>query len=523
MRYDRQRTVWLSLLRGPAADEANRSPGENIAAQRKLQELGLLPAEALIDGVFGTATRTAISSWQQKAGRPVTGFIGQADASALLAGPAPAAQATPTRKSAAAVVPVEYKGPPARIASGDLEATLQTETSSDPSVCQNPKGGLLGIGEAPPALPSCRAIMLRLRVAAKETYAAALGLLDGQTAIDSLSLRIAIRRLDPSTSQPQVVVTTYSGGAHCCTLTAAITQQADGSWLPIVVGQEDGDFGYEYLDPVGDGYSVLVSTDGSFNYHFSSYAGSFPPNRIERLAGSAIEDVTRDPRYRPLLRERLRKMEQDYGVGPRNEPNGFLAGWVAQKALVGELDSAWRAMLGGYVAYPEMFSITICAIDKRVWPKTGYPMCPRDQELRVPFPEALALFLVDGNYITPEQSTKVGYDTVKILADRASAIAIATAKYEERMSQTWYLMTRAWECVQASTPSSPADAIRFDRANGKEDTVHVLQSDETGKPIAVRVDTPMPGNLVSLLTFYRGADSCERERQRRERELENLK
>jgi len=123
----------------------------------------------------------------------------------------------------------------------------------------------------------------------------------------------------------------------------------------------------------------------------------------------------------------------------------------------------------------------------------------------VPFPEDLALFLVKLGYVTPEQSLALGYDTTKILNDRSTARETETASYEQRMLQAWFLLTRAGECVQAQRPSSPAEAISADRANGLEDIVKVLQSNNAGKPTAVRVDSPQAGDLVSTLTFYRGA------------------
>jgi hypothetical protein len=78
--YDRQRSVWLSRLRGPASEEANRPIERHIGLQSDLQKLGYLPATATIDGVYGPATRVAIIAWQNASGRSATGFFADAEA-----------------------------------------------------------------------------------------------------------------------------------------------------------------------------------------------------------------------------------------------------------------------------------------------------------------------------------------------------------------------------------------------------------------------------------------------------------
>jgi hypothetical protein len=54
-----------------------------VALQRDLQALGFLPPTATIDGVYGAATRTAISAWQRANNQPDTGFISNTDAGLL--------------------------------------------------------------------------------------------------------------------------------------------------------------------------------------------------------------------------------------------------------------------------------------------------------------------------------------------------------------------------------------------------------------------------------------------------------
>jgi uncharacterized protein len=81
--YNDQRVRWASRLTGVAAEEARRPPEQHLLLQRDLQALGFLPNDEGIDGVYGPATRGAISAWQTGRDRPATGFIGDDDARAL--------------------------------------------------------------------------------------------------------------------------------------------------------------------------------------------------------------------------------------------------------------------------------------------------------------------------------------------------------------------------------------------------------------------------------------------------------
>ena len=73
-RYELKQRTFLGRLSGDALEEAKLQPEEILTIQRTLQTKGFLPATATIDGVFGPMTRTAISTWQQSAGLPDTGF-----------------------------------------------------------------------------------------------------------------------------------------------------------------------------------------------------------------------------------------------------------------------------------------------------------------------------------------------------------------------------------------------------------------------------------------------------------------
>jgi clan AA aspartic protease (TIGR02281 family) len=80
--HEKMRTTWIGQLTGPAREEAARAPEEHVKLQQDLQQLGFLPPGPT-DGVYGRDTRAAIAAWQSSHGRAATGFLGDADASAI--------------------------------------------------------------------------------------------------------------------------------------------------------------------------------------------------------------------------------------------------------------------------------------------------------------------------------------------------------------------------------------------------------------------------------------------------------
>ena len=164
---------------------------------------------------------------------------------------------------------------------------------------------------------------------------------------DGLGIAVGaeIARLDPTSPFPQVVVTHNTGGAHCCAETTAVTF-ADGRWQQVSVGTFDGS-GPTIEDLNGDGAAEFVTYDNSFLYAFAPYAGSYAPPAALRLVGNQIKNVTRTAEFQRWLRQLL-LAQQGLADADMWHQNGFLAAWVAQKALVGEGADAWRLMLQNY-------------------------------------------------------------------------------------------------------------------------------------------------------------------------------
>jgi uncharacterized protein YecT (DUF1311 family) len=81
--YKRQRSYWLARLSGAPYEEADRPIERHVALQSRLQQLGFLPPTERVDGVYSARMRGAIVAWQNATGRPVSGFLGDTDASVL--------------------------------------------------------------------------------------------------------------------------------------------------------------------------------------------------------------------------------------------------------------------------------------------------------------------------------------------------------------------------------------------------------------------------------------------------------
>lgn len=240
----------------------------------------------------------------------------------------------------------------------------------------------------PPNRADCRAIIAIGRYAGQQAFTLREDQVRFLNGKPELPVTVEVRRLDPTTMAPQVLLTVGRGDETCCTWRQVATVDSSGVWH--LVNTEVGwDEVYQFSDLDGNGGNEMIAADQRLPNSFGSYAGS-APTRILKLVGVEIKDVTKDPRYRGFLRQNLKEMERDWRDfgDPITQINGYLAGWVAQKILIGELDDAWRGMLKSR----DM-------LDRRSY---HYVKCG-DCE----FPEALATVLVDSGYLTAGQSSRL--------------------------------------------------------------------------------------------------------------------
>ena len=199
-------------------------------------------------------------------------------------------------------------------------------------------------------------------------------------------------RLDPSTEHPQLVVTRFTGGAHCCTMTWIVTKpKGAASWTMIDGLMLDGE-GYGFKDVDGDGSTELINVDNNFLYGFASYAESFSVTRYSQIRGGKLVDVTATSAFRPFVKQHVAWMDFSAKINPDLwKSNGFLAAWVAAKNLIGEGDEAWAKMEKTYERTSD-FGPQECTTGQKI------EDCPAENLKPIPFPKALAEFLRDRDY-----------------------------------------------------------------------------------------------------------------------------
>jgi hypothetical protein len=158
---------------------------------------------------------------------------------------------------------------------------------------------------------------------------------------------LSARDLDAD-SEPEVVLSVYTGGAHCCVQTLIYRYLPDrGSYRRTF--RDWGNVGFHLVDLDGDGRLELRSADDRFAYAFACYACSGFPMRIWRYDHGRLLDVTRSfPRlverdaerqWRWYMRERSRESA---------EVRGLLAAWLADMYLLGREDEGWQTLEGAY-------------------------------------------------------------------------------------------------------------------------------------------------------------------------------
>jgi hypothetical protein len=131
--------------------------------------------------------------------------------------------------------------------------------------------------------------------------------------------------------EPEVLVDTFSGGAHCCLTTRVLTWDGTG-YQPRDVAWRD--VGYALRDADGDGRPELVGADPRFSAVFTAFAASAFPPRVLQVEKGATVDVTR--RFPKLVRADARVRLRDLRKARRGaDVRGTLAAYVADQYLLG--------------------------------------------------------------------------------------------------------------------------------------------------------------------------------------------
>lgn len=174
-----------------------------------------------------------------------------------------------------------------------------------------------------------------------------------------IAYRFGMGRIDAHSDRRAIIVETFTGGAHCCSVIDVAVPEGDNYRVVRLQRKlEDGKSSDMFdatldefpIDLSGDGVADFVLYDDTFLYRFASYAGSVAPPLILNIRGRQSVDVSRDPAFAPLFLIDMAKA-RDTCVNREDaewERNGACAGYVADAARAGQFDTAWQVMLKHY-------------------------------------------------------------------------------------------------------------------------------------------------------------------------------
>ncbi|GBR45963.1 hypothetical protein AA11825_0202 [Acetobacter pomorum DSM 11825] len=288
---------------------------------------------------------------------------------------------------------------------------------------------LLGKDENPTPGQTCRVATLEVTAPEHPAFIQTIGSLMAEDSGGLMDLHLSLYQLAPDAQKtilPQVVVSGYTGGAHCCQAAAIIEAAPQGQWRVVPLPAQNGGGEPIVQDVARDGTRQLIYTDERFDYAFASHAGSAMPVVLYQYQDGQLQNVTAQPRFAAYLRNQLAQDSAQWRKAGVTEVNGYLAAYVATSANIGELNAGWRYMMARYDNHSG-FAETWCALDKSAWPQSkDGTSCPKQFVKIVPFPQSLAQSLVQWGYITSQQSAALGYDVEKIKQNQQQVISSTT-------------------------------------------------------------------------------------------------
>jgi hypothetical protein len=148
--------------------------------------------------------------------------------------------------------------------------------------------------------------------------------------------------------EPEVVLSLYAGGAHCCYLARVYTFTGSGYRE---LAHDFADPGFRLKDLDGDGVPELESGDARFAYRFTAFASSRFPVQIWALRHGTLRDVTL--RHRGRIRADIHGLwrfyksvmhDPSHGPGDVYEPRGAIAAWAADQYRLGRRHATLRKL-----------------------------------------------------------------------------------------------------------------------------------------------------------------------------------
>jgi hypothetical protein len=138
--------------------------------------------------------------------------------------------------------------------------------------------------------------------------------------------------------EAEVVVTSYTGGQHCCTIMGVYGLiDTTGAYSELV--QNWASSGFELKDLDHDGGLEISSRDIRFEDLFSSHFGSFPPPAVfeyQRPGDLAPELVDATTRFPALIKRNAADAKRQFSHLHRgaDDAGGFVAAYVADQLLL---------------------------------------------------------------------------------------------------------------------------------------------------------------------------------------------
>ncbi len=168
----------------------------------------------------------------------------------------------------------------------------------------------------------------------------------GVAATRSLVTLLQIVELDNTNQTPEVLFSSFSGGAHCCSTINIFSQDENATWQHTKMEGFDGyPIGATTIDGIDD--NVIVTSDNRFLYMFDAYALSLAPDLVYTIQAGKFVDISDDDILVPYFKNQATILEEQLSE-TMTRSNGFWAGYVGIKARAGEFDDGWAKMLDNY-------------------------------------------------------------------------------------------------------------------------------------------------------------------------------
>ena len=282
----------------------------------------------------------------------------------------------------------------------------------------------------------------------------------------------AVTRLDAKDPIPQVLVSLFSGGAHCCSA-LTVLESRGGQWRSYDLGSWDGDKTTIPRDLDGDGVKEFRFVDQAFLYAFASYAESWAPPVIQKVIDGRLQDVSKATAYRRLFEQSAAQSR----TACLENSNGACAAYVAASARADRLDAAWAEMLNAYDQMSDWQLPTACRVRTQ-------GECPVGAEMTFStFPEALQWFLGEHGYISkvyvaPLNATGPSYDcgAARTPSERAICRSPELAVLDRTLAVAY---TRATALSHDRTALRAAQRAFHETRRDQDDSVRLASLYET--------------------------------------------